>query len=80
MKIAYLHAIRNSHHFLLCLRKNQNSTSKGVLFFCASLLNSPDFSPPLEGAFDCREFLDICILQFFRIGGSTALGSQALVS
>ncbi len=69
----------NSHHFLLCLRKNQNSTSKGVRFFCASLLNSPDFSPPLEGVFDCREFLDIRILQIFRTGGSTARGPQALV-
>ncbi len=61
--------IGNSHHFLLCLRKNQNSTSKGVRFFCASFLNSLDFSRP--------EFLDIRILQFFRTAENNAQGSQA---
>ncbi len=72
--------IGNSHHFLLCLRKNQNSASKGVRFSCANLLNSPDCSPLLEGVFDFREFLDICILHFFSELVEVLLGALRLSS
>ena len=50
--------IGNSHHFLLCFRKDQNSTSKVGRLFEADLPNSVDFF--------CRRVLDMHILQFHQ--------------
>jgi hypothetical protein len=55
-------SIGNSHHFLLCLRKNQNSTGKDGCFWGAASLNLPDFF--------CRGFLAIYILHFRTVGNS----------
>jgi len=55
-------SIGNSHHFLLCLRKNQNSTSRDGRFLGVTSLNLLDFF--------CGGFSAIDILRFRTVGNS----------